>query len=57
VKAGCNGKLTAGGHEIVLGGDATEPLPPTGSGPTGRTFASLPATDLSATYPQLCRAT
>lgn len=57
VKAHCNGNLTAGGHEIVLGGDATEPPPPTGSGPTGRTFASLPATDLSASYPQLCRAT
>jgi len=55
-KTYCNGTLTAGEYEIVLGGDATEPLPPDGSGPTGRTFASLPATDLDATYPELCRA-
>lgn len=46
----CNGSLTAGGYEIVLGGDATE------APPTGRTFSSLPATDLTATHPELCRA-
>jgi hypothetical protein len=45
LEAACSGNLTAGGSEIVVGGNA------------GQTFASLPATDLAAASPQLCRAT
>ena len=45
VESGCNGNLTAGGSEIIVGGNG------------GQTFASLPATDLGAGSPQLCRAT
>jgi len=44
VENACNGTLTAGGSEIVVGGNV------------GQTFASLPATDLGAASPQLCRA-
>ena len=45
IEGACNGNLTAGGSEIVVGGNL------------GQTFASLPATDLGAGSPQLCRAT
>lgn len=45
VKAHCNGNLTAGGSEIIVGANS------------GQTFASLPATDIGAANPQLCRAT
>jgi len=45
VKAACDGTLTAGGSEIIVGGNA------------GQTFASLPATDVGAASPQFCRAT
>jgi hypothetical protein len=44
VENACSGTLTAGGSEIVVGGNG------------GQTFASLPATDLGAASPQLCRA-
>jgi hypothetical protein len=42
--ASCNGTLTAGGSEIIVGGNL------------GQTFASLPASDVGAANPQLCRA-
>ena len=44
VKTNCNSTLTAGGSEIVVGGN------------TGQTFASLPANDIGSTNPQFCRA-
>jgi len=44
VQAACLGTLTAGGSEIVIGGNA------------GQAFVSLPANDLGAANPQLCRA-
>lgn len=45
IKAACNGTLTAGGSEIIIGGNSS-----------GQTFASLPATDIGASAPQFCRA-
>ncbi len=45
VENSCNGNLTTGGSNIIVGGNA------------GQTFASLPSNDLAAATPQLCRAT
>lgn len=45
LEAAANGNLTAGGSEIVVGGNA------------GATFASLPANDGGAANPQFCSAT
>ena len=45
IENAASGTLTAGGSEIVVGDNA------------GATFASLPATDLAAAAPELCRAT
>jgi hypothetical protein len=44
VKTNCNSTLTAGGSEIVVGGN------------TGQTFSSLPANDIGSANPQFCRA-